>query len=123
MPVTFLHTADWQLGKPYGSVEDPDKRAILRQQRLETIDRLGEIARRHQAAFILVAGDLFDSPSPDRGTVSAACAAIGRLGLPVIAIPGNHDHGGAGGPWQQEYFLKERDLHADLLAKMEGGGS
>ena len=25
----FLHTADWQLGKPYARVTDPDKRSQL----------------------------------------------------------------------------------------------
>jgi hypothetical protein len=26
-PITFLHTADWQLGKPFASITDPAKRA------------------------------------------------------------------------------------------------
>ena len=25
MPTRFLHTADWQLGKPYGTMEDAEK--------------------------------------------------------------------------------------------------
>ena len=35
MPL-FLHSADWQIGKPYARVHDPDKRARLRQVRLGT---------------------------------------------------------------------------------------
>ena len=111
----FLHSADWQLGKPYARVADPDKRAQLRQQRLAAIGRIGAVARQRQAAFLLVAGDLFDSPQPTRQDVSAACSAIGALELPVLAIPGNHDHGGPGSLWQETYFLSECEQLAPNL--------
>ena len=39
---TFIHTADWQLGKPFSRVDDPDGQALLRQERLIAIDRIGE---------------------------------------------------------------------------------
>ena len=116
----FLHTADWQLGKPYARVSDPDKRALLRQERLAAIGRIGSVARQQGAAFILVAGDLFDSHQPTRADVSAACSAIGSLGLPVLVIPGNHDHGGGGSLWQESYFLEEcRQLAPNLTVLLE----
>lgn len=111
----FIHTADWQLGKPYARVADPDKRARLRQERLSAIGRLGNVAREQSAAFILVAGDLFDSHHPTRADVSAACSAIGALELPVLVIPGNHDHGGPGSLWQEAYFDEERQQLAPNL--------
>jgi DNA repair exonuclease SbcCD nuclease subunit len=113
--ITFLHTADWQLGKPFAQVSDPDKRAAIRKARLEVIDRMAEIVAQRKAAFVLVAGDLFDSISVDKATVSAACAAIGRIPVPVFAIPGNHDHGGPGSVWQQPFFQKERAQRAPNL--------
>jgi DNA repair exonuclease SbcCD nuclease subunit len=64
------------------------------------------------AAGVVVAGDLFDSPNATKATVSAACSAVGAMGVPVLAIPGNHDHGGQGSLWKQEYFLRERDALA-----------
>ena len=103
----IIHTADWQIGKPFAGVDDPHKRALLRQERISAIDRLGETARKSGAELVIVSGDLFDSPTPDKSTVSAACAAIGRIGLPVYAIPGNHDHGGPGSIWEQDFFLRE----------------
>ena len=116
----FLHTADWQLGKPYARVSDPDKRALLRQERLAAIGRIGSVARQQGAAFILVAGDLFDSHQPTRADVSAACSAIGSLGLPLLVIPGNHDHGGGGSLWQESYFLEEcRQLAPNLTVLLE----
>lgn len=114
-PLRFLHTADWQLGKPYARVSDPDKRALLRQERLAAIGRIGEVARQQRAQFMLVAGDLFDSHQPTRADVSAACSAIGSLDLPVLVIPGNHDHGGAGSVWMESYFLDERQQLAPNL--------
>jgi DNA repair exonuclease SbcCD nuclease subunit len=113
--IQFLHTADWQLGKPYARVSDPDKRARLRQERLSAIGRLGQVAQQQGAAFIAVAGDLFDSHQPTRSDVSAACSAIGALELPVLVIPGNHDHGGAGSLWQEPYFKEERQQLAPNL--------
>lgn len=107
MPACFLHTADWQLGKPFARIVDSAKRALVQQERLAVLDRLGEAARAGGAQFILVAGDLFDSPSATKATVAAACSALGRMGLPVLAIPGNHDHGGPGSLWEQDFFRRE----------------
>lgn len=114
--VKFVHTADWQIGKPFAGVRDPEKRLRVRLARIEVIERIGQVARERGAAFVVVAGDLFDSPTPDKATVSEACAAIGRIGLPVYAIPGNHDHGGPGTLWEQAYFREEREALAPNLA-------
>lgn len=106
--MTFLHTADWQLGKPFAGVGDDSKRVLLQQQRIAVLHRIGEAARAQGARFILVAGDLFDSSSATKATVSAACAAIGGMEVPVFVIPGNHDHGGPGTIWSQAFFERER---------------
>jgi DNA repair exonuclease SbcCD nuclease subunit len=116
----FLHTADWQLGKPYARVTDPDKRSQLRRERYSAIGRLGEVARHQGAAFVVVAGDLFDTHQPTKPDVSSACSAIGALGLPVLVIPGNHDHGGAGSCWQEGYFVQEcQQLAPNLTVLLE----
>lgn len=117
--IRFLHTADWQLGKPFASIRDADKRARARQARIDAAERLGALAREEGAAFVLVAGDLFDSPTADRSTVSAGCRAIGRIGLPVIAIPGNHDHGGPGSIWERAFFRREREQLAPNLIVLQ----
>ena len=122
MSITLLHTADWQLGKPFAGIEDSQKRALLQNERLAAIRRLGDIARKQGAAFVVVAGDLFDSPTATKATVATACGAIGALGLPVYVIPGNHDHGGPGSLWDQEFFQREQqqlapNLHVLLKAE------
>jgi hypothetical protein len=116
---TFLHSADWQIGKPYARVTDPDKRARLRRARLEAIARIGghlhPVDGSPAAAFLLVAGDLFDSPTPAESDVSAVCAAIGHLEVPVLVIPGNHDHGAPGGVWHGDFLRSERRRRAPNL--------
>jgi DNA repair exonuclease SbcCD nuclease subunit len=103
-----LHSADWQIGKPYGRVNDADKRARLRQVRLDGIGRLAELCRSRRMDLVLVAGDLFDSPTPSSSDVSAVCAGIGAMGVPVLVIPGNHDHGGPGSVWHSSFLAEER---------------
>ncbi|MDR1935758.1 MAG: metallophosphoesterase, partial [Candidatus Accumulibacter sp.] len=111
----FIHTADWQIGKPFAGIENDDKRGLVRAERVEAIRRIGELARERRAEAVLVAGDLFDSPRADKATVSALCSAVGSMRLPVFAIPGNHDHGGAGSVWEQAFFLRERESLAPNL--------
>jgi DNA repair exonuclease SbcCD nuclease subunit len=115
MQVSFFHTADWQLGKPFASVRDELKRAQLQQERLNLVRRLDEIIGQSGPAFLLVAGDLFDSSQATKATVSAACSAIGSLKIPVLVIPGNHDHGGPGSIWEQEFFKREQQQLAPNL--------
>ena len=103
----FLHTADWQLGKPFAGVADAQKRALLIQQRVAAVDRLSGIAEDRGVAFVVVAGDVFDSAQPSRHTVAAGLSAIGQIKRPVYVIPGNHDHGGGGSLWEDPHFLRE----------------
>ena len=106
--ITFIHTADWQLGKPFAGIADPLKRGRVQQERYEAIRRMGTVVRDRQASLVIVAGDLFDSPTPTNDTISAALRAIAELGVPVFAIPGNHDHGGPDSLWEQPFFQRER---------------
>ena len=113
--VKFIHTADWQIGKNFDRIENDAKRERLRRVRIDTVARVGELARDKRADFVLVAGDLFDSPTSDNDTIAAGLGAIGQLGVPVIVIPGNHDHGGPGGFWELDFFRdQQRSLAANL---------
>ena len=115
MTLTFLHTADWQLGKPFASIGEGAKRHRVQQERLHAVQRLREVVEKSGVSFVLVAGDLFDSSQATKATVSAACAAIGSLKVPVIVIPGNHDHAGPGSIWDQEFFIREQQQLAPNL--------
>lgn len=111
----FLHTADWQIGKPFQSITTHAQREALRSRRIETVRGLRALIEQHQLQFVVVCGDLFDSSTPDQSTVSALCSAVGALQVPVYAIPGNHDHAGPGCIWKQEFFLREQQQLAPNL--------
>jgi DNA repair exonuclease SbcCD nuclease subunit len=118
----FIHTADWQIGKPYGAVADEQKRFRLQQERLNAIGRIREVVRLQAAQFVLVAGDLFDSPTPAPTAVLEVLEAIGEMEVPVLVIPGNHDHGAPGTVWHREDFLRHQSQLApnlQLLLKRE----
>jgi len=73
MPTRFLHTADWQLGKPYERIDnDDDKRSLASQARFDVLKTIGERIKAHHAEFVLVAGDLFDSNTPSNANFSKA---------------------------------------------------
>ena len=118
----FLHTADWQIGKPFQSIEDSAMREALRRQRLDTVRGLKALIDGHDLAFVVVCGDLFDSSTPDKATVSALCSAVGSLEVPVYAIPGNHDHAGPGCVWEQDFFMREQaQLAPNLRLLLKAG--
>ena len=82
---------------------------------MQVVQGLSEIVKKTGASFVLMAGDLFDSPQATKSVVSAACSAIGSLEVPVFVIPGNHDHGGPGSIWGQEFFRREQQQLAPNL--------
>ena len=97
----FLHTADWQIGKPFGSFP-PDKAALLREARLGAIDRLAGVAGKHGASHVLVAGDVFDGELVADGEIAKALLKMARAeGLAWHLISGNHDPARPGGIWER----------------------
>jgi DNA repair exonuclease SbcCD nuclease subunit len=121
MTTRFLHSADWQLGKPFATLGDEVKRHRLQVERVQVIRRMAAVVAERALDFVVVAGDLFDSPHVTKATVSAACEAMGLMRVPVLVIPGNHDHGGPGSIWEQEFFRKEREQLAPNLSVLLKG--
>lgn len=95
----FIHTSDWQLGKPFGRASD-ETRAALQEARLDAIDRIAEAARKEGAPIVLVAGDVFDSSEPgDRVYRQALTRMKGADDVAWVLLPGNHDPARADGLW------------------------
>ena len=111
----ILHSADWQIGKPYKFVDDLQKRFRLQEERLRAIGRIAAAARCHCASCVVVAGDLFDSRSVPISTALEVLEAIGAMALPVLVIPGNHDHGAPGGIWDSPDWQRHRQERAPNL--------
>ncbi len=88
--VTFLHTADWQIGMTRRWLQ-PEAQARFDSDRLDAIRRAGQIARAQGCAFVVVAGDVFESSQLRQGTVLRALEVMREVKLPVYLLPGNHD--------------------------------
>ncbi len=86
---TFLHTADWHLGKRLHAFR------LIEQQR-EALERLLDVVDAEQPAAVLVAGDVFDAPIPPLEALELWDWVVGEIvdarSIPLVAIPGNHDH-------------------------------
>ncbi|MGI9424717.1 MAG: metallophosphoesterase family protein, partial [Hyphomicrobiaceae bacterium] len=101
MTFKFLHTADWHLGKAFGSFND-DQTVLLREARFSAIERITDVARKHGIEHVLVAGDMFDSAGLG-DHVLRRCLALLRdaAELTWVILPGNHDPDHERGLWDR----------------------
>lgn len=84
----FLHAADVHLDAP---MTDSRYRAQVRKSALDAFAGLIEYARCRQIEYIVIAGDLFDRPSPDRMTASAVLEMMRSAEATFLLAAGNHD--------------------------------
>lgn len=88
--VKFIHTSDWHLGMQAHFLPD-EARARFAQDRFDAVRRIAEIAQEEECAFVVVAGDVFDSNHIDRQVIARALDALSAFSVPVYLLPGNHD--------------------------------
>ncbi len=100
MTFKFVHSADWQLGKPFGRFE-PDVRAGLTEARYDAIDAIGRLTAEQGAQHVLVAGDIFDTEGPEDRTIVQAVTRMNRHACRWWLLPGNHDFARNGGLWDR----------------------
>jgi exonuclease SbcD len=85
----ILHTADWHLGRTL-------HRASLLDDQRHIMAQLCDIAAREKPDVVVIAGDVFDRPVVTADAVELLSETLATLvlslGLPVIAIAGNHDN-------------------------------
>jgi DNA repair exonuclease SbcCD nuclease subunit len=98
-PLRLLHCADVHLTY------------IRREESLETIAALAEAADASQADCLLIAGDLFDSTNQPDEFVDDVAEAVSAFGVPLVAIPGNHDI---------QYSDRDGDAFGSLFAQLDG---
>jgi hypothetical protein len=90
MGVRILHTADWQLGKPFNNIPG-DAGAVLREARFAAVRRIAALAVEHEVDVVLVAGDVFDSNHVGDATIHRCLQAMEGFRGPWVLLPGNHD--------------------------------
>jgi DNA repair exonuclease SbcCD nuclease subunit len=113
--VRFLHTADWQLGMTRHFL-DAEAQGRFSQARIDAIQRLADVAAAHDCAFVVVAGDVFETNQPDRTTLGRALDALQAFTVPVYLLPGNHDVYDPGSVYRQRSFLDRCPAGVEVLA-------
>ncbi len=97
----FIHTADWQIGKPFGGFP-AETAAVLRDARLTAIERIAAVADETGAAHVLVAGDIYEADGvADRILRQPISRMATRSDLTWHLLPGNHDPARPGGVWER----------------------
>ncbi|MFC9692878.1 exonuclease SbcCD subunit D [Kribbella sp. NPDC056951] len=112
--ITFLHSSDWQLGMLRRFL-GPDGQARWGQARLDAVARIGEVAERTGAAFVVVTGDVFEHNQVERQTILRACEALKRIAVPVVLLPGNHDALEPGSLWTSSQWQAHAPDHVIVL--------
>lgn len=85
----FIHTADWHLGKRLHDF------SLIGEQR-EALARIGDLVVEARPDALILAGDVFDTHVPQVAALElwevTVERIVGELGVPMVVIPGNHDH-------------------------------
>ncbi|HED13777.1 MAG TPA: hypothetical protein ENI62_09025 [Gammaproteobacteria bacterium] len=115
--VRFIHSSDWQLGmtRAFLSAEALSR---FSQARIDAIATLGDLAKAHEAQFIIVAGDVFESNQLSRQTLMRAIDALESLSVPIFLLPGNHDPLDAASIFSTDEFMRVSE-HIIVLRDME----
>ncbi len=114
----FLHTSDWQLGMTRHFFSEGAQERFT-QARFDAVAALASEATRRDCAFVVVAGDVFETNQVDRRTVSRAIAALEEFSVPVYLLPGNHDCFDPGSVYRSTGFLDRCPPHVHVLTDSE----
>lgn len=94
----ILHTADWQIGRSYGSF-DPEDAVALAEARFAAVERLATLATSESVDAVVVAGDVFDAQTVSARTIRRLFHALQGYTGPWVMISGNHDAALAESVW------------------------
>lgn len=92
----FVHAADLHIDSPLRGLSRYEGAPLerLRGATRRALERLVDLAIEEQAAFVLIAGDLYDRDWQDFHTglfVREQMVRLGRQGIKVFIVQGNHD--------------------------------
>jgi DNA repair exonuclease SbcCD nuclease subunit len=110
---TFIHTADWQIGRQFSSFPEADA-VPLAEARVEAVSRIASLAVHHAVDAVLVAGDVFELQAVSDRTIRQMFNAMKAFGGPWVLISGNHDAALAESVWTRAQRLGAVPGHVHL---------
>ncbi len=95
----FIHAADLHLDAPLRGLSQVETAPVeaIRGASRRAFETLVSLAIEEQVAFVLLAGDIFDTGLQDFGSaifLAKQMGRLGRAGIHVVAVTGNHDSSG-----------------------------
>ena len=105
----FIHTADWQIGMTFHGFKEKS-RIMMEDDRLEVIEAIGDYANKDQNGidFVLVCGDIFETPRVAESLVKKTFKKIERIQKPVYVLAGNHEWQGTEFMFTTKFFLENK---------------
>lgn len=91
-----------------------EAQARFTQDRIDMIPNLATLCEKHQAEFVVVCGDVFDSNHVAPQTVVRAAEKLSRFPYPVFILPGNHDPLNAASVYDTDAFKSLPD-HINVI--------
>lgn len=110
----FIATADWQLGMT-ASFLDNDARPRFHEARFAAIRKIGAVAKKHDVAFVVVCGDVFESNKLDRKVLLRTFEALRSIEVPVYLLPGNHDPLDASSIYDAPAFASSKPANVHVI--------
>lgn len=112
--VTFLHTADWQLGMTRHFLAG-EAQHTYNAAREDAVVRIGTLAKETGAEFVIVCGDVFDDPRVSTRIIRRTLDALGDYPVPVFLLPGNHDPLDATSVYRSKEFVAAKPDNVQVL--------
>ncbi len=118
----LVHSSDLQIGKVFGYFE-PEVANLLQEARQAVVRTLGELAVKHGASAVLLAGDIYDVQQISRPTLAKSIESMRPFAkVTWHLMPGNHDHLRESGIWDRlGRSLSHPEVH-EVLAKIPTRG-
>ncbi|MDD2533811.1 MAG: DNA repair exonuclease [Eubacteriales bacterium] len=114
----LVQTGDLHLGSPFTFA--PNQASLLQKTQIETFWSIIRLCQEQQADALLIAGDFFDQPNPDRALVLAVCEMLNSLThTRVLIAPGNHDPFGLDSPYRTIEWPESVTIFGEQLDYVE----
>ena len=112
----FIHTADWQIGMTFHGFKEKS-RSAMEDDRIEVIEAIGDFANNaaNGIDFVLVCGDIFETPRVSETLVKKTFKKIERIKKPVYVLAGNHEWNGSEFMFTTKYFLENKPANLHVL--------
>jgi DNA repair exonuclease SbcCD nuclease subunit len=112
----FLQSADWQIGMTFLGFKEKSRNA-MEDDRIEVIEAIGDYANNEANGidFVLVCGDMFETPRVSETLVKKTFKKIERIKKPVYVLAGNHEWNGTEFMFSTKYFLENKPANLHVL--------